>query len=86
MQFEIRLVPSADADLDYYRTDKQRLILEGITKFLQVDASVETKRREQLRPNRPGTLGTEAGRLPRVLRNPRSRCCQSAGHRAQNTR
>ena len=45
---------AADADLDYYRSHEQRTILDGISKFLGVDADVESKRRKQLRPNPVG--------------------------------
>ena len=51
MKFQVRLVPSAEKDLDYYRIHEQKIILDGITKFLETDANVETKRRKQLRPN-----------------------------------
>ena len=54
MKHGIRLVASADADLDYYGAHEQRVILDGILKYLEVDADVETNRRKQLRPNPVG--------------------------------
>ena len=51
MKFEVKFVPSADGDLDYYEARKQKIILNAIFEFLGVDANVETKRRKQLRPN-----------------------------------
>jgi mRNA interferase RelE/StbE len=51
MRFSIRLTPSADEDLAYYKVREQRIILDAIEKFLQSDGDVKTKRRKQLRPN-----------------------------------
>jgi mRNA-degrading endonuclease RelE of RelBE toxin-antitoxin system len=51
MKFDVTFVPSAEDDLDYYETREQRIILEAVVKFLEVDADVEGKRRKQLRPN-----------------------------------
>ena len=51
MKFEVKFVPSADGDLDYYEAREQKIILNAIFEFLGVDANVETKRRKQLRAN-----------------------------------
>ena len=51
MKFEIRFVQSADQDLESYTVREQRMILDAITEFLEVDANAESKRRKQLRPN-----------------------------------
>ena len=51
MKFEVKFVPSADGDLDYYEAREQKIILNAIVEFLGVDANVETKRRKQLRSN-----------------------------------
>ena len=51
MKSEVKFVPSADGDLDYYEAREQKIILNAIVEFLGVDANVETKRRKQLRPN-----------------------------------
>lgn len=51
MKFEIKFVPSADKDLEYYDAREQRIILEAVGEFLKVDADVETRRRKQLRSN-----------------------------------
>jgi hypothetical protein len=51
MKFDVKLVESADKDLDYYKAYEQRFILKSIFKFLEVDANIETKKRKPLRPN-----------------------------------
>ncbi|MBI5525534.1 MAG: type II toxin-antitoxin system RelE/ParE family toxin [Deltaproteobacteria bacterium] len=51
MKFDVRFVPSADEDLGYYQVREQRIILDAVGRFLEVDADVESKRRKQLRPN-----------------------------------
>ncbi|HSB68201.1 MAG TPA: type II toxin-antitoxin system RelE/ParE family toxin [Candidatus Methylomirabilis sp.] len=51
MKFTVRFVPGADGDLGYYQTAEQKVILDAIGKFLEADASTESKRRKQLRPN-----------------------------------
>jgi mRNA-degrading endonuclease RelE of RelBE toxin-antitoxin system len=51
MKFEIKFVPSADEDLEYYNAREQRVIMQGIVEFLEVNADVKTRRRKQLKPN-----------------------------------
>ncbi len=51
MKFEVKLVPSADEDLDFYESRDQRVILDAVEEFLGVGADVESKRRKPLRPN-----------------------------------
>ena len=51
MKFEVKIVPSADDDLEFYKVQEQRIILDAIGEFLEGDANVESKRRKQLRPN-----------------------------------
>jgi mRNA interferase RelE/StbE len=51
MKFEVKLVPSADEDLNFYGTRDQRVILDAVEEFLELDADVESKRRQPLRPN-----------------------------------
>jgi mRNA interferase RelE/StbE len=51
MKFEVKFVPSADQDLDFYGKRDQRVILDAIEEFLELDADVESKRRTSLRPN-----------------------------------
>lgn len=51
MRFEVRFVPSADQDLEFYTVREQRIILDAIAEFLESDANVESKRRKQIRPN-----------------------------------
>ena len=51
MKFDIRFIPDADKDLDYYEVREQRIIIDAIGKYLENGADVESKRRKQLRPN-----------------------------------
>lgn len=48
MDFVLTATPSADADLDYYRTFEQRVIVAAIKVHLASDADVETSRRKRL--------------------------------------
>jgi len=51
MRFDVILLPSAEADLDGYTAREQRVILDALAQFLEVDADIETKRRKRLRNN-----------------------------------
>ena len=51
MKFDIRFIPDADKDLDYYEVREQSIIIDAIGKYLENGADVESKRRKQLRPN-----------------------------------
>jgi len=51
MRFEVGFIPSAEQDLKFYTAREQRIILDAIVEFLEVDANVENKRRKPLRPN-----------------------------------
>ncbi len=51
MRFEVRFVRSADTDIGSYAAAERRLILDGIGRYLLVDADIETRRRKRLRPN-----------------------------------
>ena len=51
MRFEVKFVRSADGDVANYSAQERRLILDGIGRFLEVDADVETRKRKRLRPN-----------------------------------
>ena len=51
MRFEVGLVPSAVEDLHHFEAHEERIIVEGIREFLEVDADKENKRRKQLRAN-----------------------------------
>ncbi len=51
MKFKCAFVPSADQDLAYYKVREQRILLDAVRRFLEVDADVESKRRKRLRPN-----------------------------------
>jgi len=52
MKFTVVILPSADADLTYFRAHEQRIILTGIATQLTYDATIETKRRKKLDRNR----------------------------------
>jgi mRNA interferase RelE/StbE len=51
MKFEVKLVGSTEGDLDSYKAHEQKIILDAISRFLEIDASVESAKRKQLRPN-----------------------------------
>ena len=51
MKCDVRFVPSADEDLDYYEVRAQTVILDAIGTCLESDADVESKRRKRLRAN-----------------------------------
>ena len=51
MKVAVRLVPSADKDLDKYDAYQQKIILRSIARFLQTEPEVESRRKKQLRPN-----------------------------------
>jgi mRNA-degrading endonuclease RelE of RelBE toxin-antitoxin system len=51
MKFEVEFVPSADQDLESYTVREQRIILDAVAEFLEVDANVESRKRKQMRPN-----------------------------------
>ena len=51
MEFEVRFVQSADDDVGFYAAHERRLILDGIGRYLEMDANVETRKRKRLRPN-----------------------------------
>ena len=51
MRFEIKFTRNADGDLDHYGVYEQKLISDGVERFLEIDANVETRRHKQLRSN-----------------------------------
>ena len=51
MKFEVKLLPDAEEDLNYFTAFEQRIIMSAIKEYLSVDANVETKRRKQLQAN-----------------------------------
>jgi len=51
MRFEVKFTRSADGDLDHYTPHEQKMIVDAVSRFLEVDAHVETRRRKRLRPN-----------------------------------
>jgi mRNA-degrading endonuclease RelE of RelBE toxin-antitoxin system len=51
MRFRIEFTSSAERDIDYFRKGEQKIIFSGIREYLSEDATIETKRKKQLRPN-----------------------------------
>lgn len=51
MKFEVKFVPDAAQDLESHTAREQRIILDGVSEFLEFDADIKSKRRKQLRPN-----------------------------------
>ncbi|MBN1900039.1 type II toxin-antitoxin system RelE/ParE family toxin [Candidatus Sumerlaeota bacterium] len=54
MRYKITFVPSANNDLDYFRAHEKKIIVEGIVRFLEKDANIESIKRKSLRPNEIG--------------------------------
>jgi len=86
MKFEVRLVPSADKDLDHYGAREQAIILESIATFLGTDANVETKKRKPLRPNplAPWELRIGEYRVFYEVREPTLVRVLAVGHKDHN--
>ena len=86
MRFEVKLVPSAEQDLDYYKAHEQKIILDGISTFLVMDGDVETKRRKQLRPNPIGPWELRMGdyRVFYEVREARVVRVLAIGHKRHN--
>ena len=51
MKFNIKVGKSANDDLNYYGKFDQAIIVKAITKYLELHANIETRKRKQLRPN-----------------------------------
>lgn len=51
MRFIVYFVPSAKQDLAYFQIREQRIILDAVKTFLEIDAAIPGKRRKQLRLN-----------------------------------
>ena len=51
MRFKIGFIHSTSGDLKCFRIYEQRIIIEGIKRYLREDADIESKRRKQLNPN-----------------------------------
>jgi mRNA-degrading endonuclease RelE of RelBE toxin-antitoxin system len=51
MPFQVILTPSAEGDLDYFKRFEQRLIVDGLKRYLRNDADIESQHRKQLRDN-----------------------------------
>jgi mRNA-degrading endonuclease RelE of RelBE toxin-antitoxin system len=43
MKYTVIILPSADADLTYFKAHEQRIILTGIATYLTDDAIIATK-------------------------------------------
>lgn len=51
MTYRINITPDAREDIRYFKVYEQRIINDGISRFLTQDALVETNRRKPLDPN-----------------------------------
>lgn len=51
MAFNVIIKPSAEGDIQYYRANEQRVIIEGIKTHLREQPSIEGRRKKPLRPN-----------------------------------
>ena len=86
MKFNIKIIPSADKDLDHYKAYEQRFILKAVYKFLEVDADVETKKRKQLRsnPHAPWELKIGKYRVFYEIKKERLVRVLAIGHKVHN--
>ncbi len=51
MKFDVQFTESAKDDLTYFSAREQRIIIAGLRRYLQDDASVESKKRKKLKTN-----------------------------------
>jgi mRNA interferase RelE/StbE len=51
MKFQIKLTPSAEADLRHFPVHEQRVIVDAALIHLGIDADVPSRRRKKLRSN-----------------------------------
>jgi mRNA-degrading endonuclease RelE of RelBE toxin-antitoxin system len=51
VDYRIQLTESARADINYFETREQRIIVAGILAHLRTDAEIETRKKKRLRPN-----------------------------------
>jgi mRNA-degrading endonuclease RelE of RelBE toxin-antitoxin system len=51
MLFQVIFIPSAETDLDFFKVSEQRVIVDAIRTYLQVDATAPSQRRKQLSEN-----------------------------------
>lgn len=86
MKFTVIILPSADADLTYFRAYEQRIILNGIATHLTYDATIETKRRKKLDPNRiaPWELRIDQYRIFYDIDNPTTIKVVAIGYKDHN--
>ncbi len=87
MTFEVKIVPSAETDLETYEIREQRIILDAISEFLEADPDLESKRRRQLRPNplAPWELRIGDYRIFYEIREERLVRVLAIGHKVHNT-
>ena len=86
MRYEVKFVRSADGDVARYAAHERRLILDGIGRYLEVDADVETRRRKHLRPNplAPWELRMGAYRVFYEIRDNSVARVLAVGHKEHN--
>ena len=51
MNFQIQFTPGAEEDIECFTAREQRIIIDGIRRYLSGDANIQTKRKKQLKPN-----------------------------------
>jgi mRNA-degrading endonuclease RelE of RelBE toxin-antitoxin system len=51
MKFDVQLTESAKDDLTYFSAREQRIIIDGLRRYLQDDAGAESKKRKKLKTN-----------------------------------
>ncbi|MFP4438790.1 MAG: type II toxin-antitoxin system RelE family toxin [Chloroflexaceae bacterium] len=51
MAFIVIIKPDAEDDIQYYRVNEQRIIIDGIKTHLTAEPDTATKRKKKLRPN-----------------------------------
>jgi mRNA-degrading endonuclease RelE of RelBE toxin-antitoxin system len=51
MAFSIIIQPNAEGDIEYYRVNEQRTIIDGIKTHLRDQPDIESRRKKILRPN-----------------------------------
>ncbi|WP_129629039.1 type II toxin-antitoxin system RelE family toxin [Candidatus Oscillochloris fontis] len=52
MPYVIIIQPDAEEDITYYRVREQRIIIDGIKTYLQIQPDVESNRKKPLRSNK----------------------------------
>lgn len=86
MAFTVVIKPKAEGDIQYYRVNEQRVIIDGIKQHLRNEPDVASKRKKQLRPNQiaPWELRVDIYRIFYEV-NEAMVNVVSVGHKVHNT-